>query len=58
MPLSATAFAGGCSEAVRRHAAGDMKPGSDYVIVGREDILTVPFRTLASELTRRIRRTR
>ncbi len=45
-------------EAVRRHAAGDMKPGSDYVIVGREDILTVPFRTLASELTRRIRRTR
>jgi ribonuclease P protein component len=45
-------------EAVRVHAAGDMKPGKDYVIVGREDILTAPFDELAAELSRRIRGTR
>ena len=45
-------------EAVRRHAAGDMLPGNDYVIVGREDILRAPFGTLASELSQRIRGTR
>ena len=30
-------------EAVRVHAAGDMQPGNDYVIVGREEVLTAPF---------------
>ncbi len=45
-------------EAVRNDAAGDMAAGNDYVIVGREDILTVPFETLKSELSRRIRGTR
>ncbi|PWJ84114.1 ribonuclease P protein component [Pseudaminobacter salicylatoxidans] len=45
-------------EAVRTHAAGDMLPGRDYVIVGREDVLTVPFDQLSAELSRRIRGTR
>jgi ribonuclease P protein component len=42
-------------EAVRLHAAGDMAPGNDYVIVGRSEILSAPFGQLAAELTRRIR---
>lgn len=42
-------------EAVRVDAARDMAPGHDYVIVGREDVLTVPFTQLADELARRIR---
>ena len=42
-------------EAVRVHAAGDMAPGSDYVIVGREDILAAPFAEIAAELSRRMR---
>ena len=42
-------------EAVRVHAAGDMQPGNDYVIVGREEVLTTPFGAIASELSRRIR---
>jgi ribonuclease P protein component len=45
-------------EAVRLHAAGDMAPGNDYVIVGRPEILTAPFGMLTSELSRRIRGTR
>lgn len=45
-------------EAVRIHAADDMAAGNDYVIVGRRDILTVPFGQLATELSRRIRGTR
>lgn len=45
-------------EAVRTHAAGDMRPGKDYVIVGREEILDIPFDQLATELSRRIRGTR
>jgi len=45
-------------EAVRVHAAGDMMPGKDYVIVGREDVLTAPFEQLAAEISRRIRGTR
>ena len=45
-------------EAIRIHAADDMAPGNDYVIVGRQDILTVPFGQLAAELSRRIRGTR
>ncbi len=42
-------------EAVRLHAADDMAPGNDYVIVGRSEILSAPFGQLAAELTRRIR---
>ncbi len=42
-------------EAVRVHAADDMKPGNDYVIVGREEVLTAPFAGIAAELSRRIR---
>jgi ribonuclease P protein component len=45
-------------EAVRTRAAGDMGPGKDYVIVGREEVLTIPFDQLAIELSRRIRGTR
>lgn len=45
-------------EAVRTHAADDMAPGSDYVIVGREDLLSAPFTSLKAELSRRIRATR
>lgn len=45
-------------EAVRTHAADDMAPGSDYVIVGREDVLSAPFSSLKAELSRRIRATR
>lgn len=45
-------------EAIRRHAAGDMAPGNDYVIVGRSEILSAPFGQLAAELTRRIRNRR
>ncbi len=41
-------------EALRLHAADDMKPGHDYVVVGRKEILSIPFQTLASELSRRI----
>jgi len=42
-------------EALRVHAAGDMAPGNDYVIVGREDVLSAPFAQIAAELTRRMR---
>ncbi|ODT16472.1 MAG: ribonuclease P protein component [Kaistia sp. SCN 65-12] len=45
-------------EAVRTHAAGDMSAGKDYVIVGREDVLTAPFGLIKAELSRRIRGTR
>lgn len=41
-------------EAVRLHAAGDMTAGNDYVVVGRGEILTVPFDRLAVELSRRV----
>lgn len=42
-------------EALRVHAADDMAPGRDYVIVGRRDVLDAPFGTLKGELARRIR---
>ncbi len=42
-------------DAVRLGAARDMRAGNDYVIVGRRDLLAVPFADLAAELTRRIR---
>ena len=43
-------------EAVRTHAADDMADGNDYVIVGRRDVLDVPFGELKTELSRRISR--
>ena len=43
-------------EAIRVHAADDMAYGNDYVIVGRPDILEVPFDRLKSELSRRMRK--
>lgn len=43
-------------EAIRVHAADDMAAGNDYVIVGRSDILGVPFDQLKSELSRRMRK--
>lgn len=42
-------------EAVRIHAGGDMATGSDYVIVGRRDVLGVAFDDLVRELSRRMR---
>ena len=42
-------------EAARVHAGGDMKAGSDYVIVGRREVLDASFDDLAGELSRRIR---
>lgn len=45
-------------EAVRTHAARDMATGNDYVIVGRDDVLSIPFDQLKAELSRRIRGTR
>ncbi|TAM95963.1 MAG: ribonuclease P protein component [Rhizobiaceae bacterium] len=41
-------------EALRTHAADDMAAGRDYVIVGRPEILDVPFDTLKKELSRRM----
>jgi ribonuclease P protein component len=43
-------------EAVRTHAASDMADGNDYVIVGRRDVIDVPFGALKAELSRRISR--
>ena len=45
-------------EAVRVHAARDMQPGNDYVIVGRQEVLTAAFAEIKTELSRRIRGTR
>lgn len=42
-------------EAVRVHAAADMAPGNDYVIVGRLEALSAPFGQISTELSRRIR---
>jgi ribonuclease P protein component len=41
-------------EAVRVMAADEMKPGCDYVIVGRQQVLGVAFEELGRELSRRI----
>lgn len=41
-------------EAVRLTAGFAMKPGHDYVIVGRRDALMASFNELASQLTERI----
>jgi ribonuclease P protein component len=45
-------------EATRVHAADDMATGSDYVIVGRREVLGVAFDDLKRELSRRIRGSR
>jgi ribonuclease P protein component len=45
-------------EAVRVHAADDMAAGSDYVIVGRREVLDAPFEELKAELSRRMRGSR
>jgi len=42
-------------EAVRVHAARDMAPATDYVIVGRRELLKTPFDELKAELSRRFR---
>ncbi len=42
-------------EAMRVHAARDMAPASDYVIVARREVIDAPFATLKAELARRIR---
>src|SRR5690606_29914094 len=39
-------------EAARLDAASEMKPGNDYVIVGRREILSAPFASLKHELSR------
>ena len=45
-------------EAVRRHAAADMAPGNDYVIVGRSELLSAGFDEIKAELSARLRRRR
>ncbi|MCB5201435.1 ribonuclease P protein component [Neorhizobium sp. T786] len=42
-------------EAVRQSAGFAMKPGHDYVIVARREVLTVPFAELAAQLSDRIK---
>ncbi len=42
-------------EAVRVHVAGDMQPANDYVIVGRQELLSAPFVEITTELSRRLR---
>ncbi|MBO9122498.1 MULTISPECIES: ribonuclease P protein component [unclassified Rhizobium] len=41
-------------EAVRLHAGFAMKPGHDYVVVARRDVLQASFHQLAAELTARV----
>lgn len=41
-------------EAVRLNAAFAMKPGHDYVIVARRDVLAAPFEQLSRQLVHRI----
>lgn len=41
-------------EAVRQSAGSCMKPGHDYVIVGRRDILGASFERLSAQLRQRI----
>jgi ribonuclease P protein component len=42
-------------EAIRVHATRDMTPGTDYVVVGRRELLKTPFDDLKAELSRRFR---
>ncbi len=41
-------------EAVRQSVGFAMKPGHDYVIVARREVLTVPFAELTAQLAERI----
>lgn len=41
-------------EAVRLNAAFAMRPGHDYVIVARREVLNAPFDQLAAQLTHRV----
>ncbi|WP_159946189.1 ribonuclease P protein component [Rhizobium sp. 18065] len=41
-------------EAVRLNAAFAMRPGHDYVIVARREVLNAPFDQLAEQLTHRV----
>ncbi|ATO57809.1 ribonuclease P protein component [Bartonella sp. 1-1C] len=43
-------------EAVRVGLVNEMEAGTDYVIIGHRNVLHVPFTSLISELSRRIRR--
>lgn len=43
-------------EALRIKAAGDMAPGTDYVIVARREVLGATFAQLSAELSRRLAR--
>lgn len=42
-------------EAIRLHAAIDMLPGTDYVIVARPELAGLPFHRLVSELKQRLK---
>ncbi len=41
-------------EAIRLRCGADMAVGYDYVVVARRDLLSLPFETLADELSRRV----
>ncbi len=43
-------------EAVRLHAARDMRPGHDYVIISKPDVLTTGFAALCEDVIRTIGR--
>lgn len=42
-------------EAIRLHAAIDMTPGTDYVVVARRELVGLPFHRLVSELKQRLK---
>ena len=42
-------------EAIRLHAAIDMSPSTDYVIVARAELVALPFHRLVSELKQRLK---
>jgi ribonuclease P protein component len=43
-------------EIVRLTGPAVMKPGHDYVLIGRRDALTLPFTTMTAELARALKR--
>lgn len=44
------------TEAIRMSEGRDMRPGNDYVVVGRRDILSAPFEELKAELRTRLKK--
>ncbi len=42
-------------EAVRQNAAADMRPGHDYVMVGRREVLQAGWPMLCAEIKRRVK---